>query len=62
VVPRRRRHQKTSEPSAVAILAAADVRELLVTQNVAAKVDVERAAFFAARIQSADVLVQKTGA
>jgi hypothetical protein len=46
----------------VAILAAADVRELLMMHNVAAMADVERAAFFAARSQRADVTMQTTGA
>jgi hypothetical protein len=47
--------------SVVPILAAADVRELLIN-DVAAMVDVERAAFFAARGQRADVTIQTTGA
>lgn len=62
MVPLRRRHEKTSEPFVVAILAAADVRELLMMHDVAAMVDVERAAFFAARSQGADVSVHDTGA
>jgi len=44
-----RRREQIGEPSAVAILAAAGVSELLVMHNVAAMVDIERAAFFAAR-------------
>jgi hypothetical protein len=62
VVPLRRRREETSEASVVAILAAADVRELLVMRDVAAMVDVERAAFFDARSQRADVSMQTTGA
>ena len=36
--------------------------KLLMMHNVAAMVDIERAAFFAARCQRADVSVQRTGA
>ena len=57
-----RRREQIGEPSAVAILAAAGVSELLVMHNVAAMVDIERAAFFAARSPGADVSVQTTGA
>ena len=61
-VPLRRRYKHTGERSLVAILAAADVSELLVMHNVAAMGDTERAAFFAARCGCADVSVQDTGA
>jgi hypothetical protein len=61
-VPLHRRHDEIGEPSTVAIVAAADVRELLFTQDVAAMVDVERAAFFAARYGHADMWEQTTGA
>jgi hypothetical protein len=37
------------------------VSELLVTHNLAAIVDIERAAFFAARGQRADVPMQTSG-
>jgi hypothetical protein len=43
----------------IAILAAAGVRELLVMHNVAAMVETERAAFFAARCRCADVSVSQ---
>jgi hypothetical protein len=43
-------------------LAAACASELRVIHNVAATMDTERAAFFAARSQRADVSVQRTGA
>jgi hypothetical protein len=46
----------------VAIFAAAGVSELLMMHNIAALADIERAAFFAARSQGADVSVQRTGA
>ena len=49
-------------PSLAAILAASGANELLVMQNVAVMVDIERAAFFAARSPGADVSVQTTGA
>jgi hypothetical protein len=62
VVPLRQRHEEISKPSVVAILAAAGVSELLVMHNLAVMVDTERAAFFAARCQSADVSEQATGA
>jgi hypothetical protein len=43
-------------------LLAASADELLVMHCVAALADIERAAFFAARSQHADVSVQTTGA
>jgi len=44
------------------LLLAASADELLVMHYVAAMADIERAAFFAARSQRADVSVQRTGA
>jgi hypothetical protein len=46
----------------VAIVAAASIIELLVMHNVVAIADIERAAFFAARSQRADLSVERTGA
>jgi hypothetical protein len=51
VFPLRRRHERSANSSTVAILAATDVRELFTMHKVAAKDDVERAAFFAASRQ-----------
>jgi hypothetical protein len=61
-VPLRRRCEQISGPSLVAVLAATGIGELLVTHDVAAMADIGRAAFFAARAQSADVSVPRTGA
>jgi len=62
VVPLHRRHDESGETSTVAVVAAVGLGELLMMQNVAAMVDIERAAFFAARSQGADVSAQRTGA
>jgi hypothetical protein len=62
VVPLRRRDEETGEPSVVTILAVVAVSELLLVQSLATMVDRERAAFYAARSQRADVSVQQTGA
>ena len=53
---------ESASPSLVAILAVAGRNEVLVMHNVVAMVDIERAAFFAARSPGADVSVQTTGA
>jgi hypothetical protein len=52
---------KIGEPSLVAILAAAGVRELLVMRDVATIAHVERAAFFAARSQRAMCRCRRLG-
>ena len=62
MVPLRRQHEEIGESSSAAIVAAAGVSELLVMHSLAVMVDTERAAFFAARCQCADVSVQGTGA
>jgi hypothetical protein len=49
-------------PTLVAIVATAGTSELLVMHNVVAMADLERAAFFAARSQGADLSAQRTGA
>jgi hypothetical protein len=46
----------------VAIVATTAISELLMIHNVVAIADVERAAFFAARRQRADVTIQTVGA
>ena len=46
----------------IALLAVAGASELLVMHNLAAIVETERAAFFAARSQGADMSAQRTGA
>ena len=62
VVPLRQRGKRHARPPLVAILAAAGASELPVMHDVAAMVDIERAAFFAARSLRADVSVQTIGA
>ena len=62
MVPLHRRHDEIGNTSTVAVVAALGLSELLMMQNVAALVDIERAAFFAARSQGADMSVQRTGA
>jgi hypothetical protein len=49
VFPLSRRREWIDEASLAPILAAAGMSELLVMHSVAAMVDIERAAFFAAR-------------
>ena len=50
------------EPLVIGLLIAARERELLVMHDLAAMADTERAAFFAARSQGADMSAQRTGA
>jgi len=52
----------STPPSLGAILAASGANELLVMHNVAAMVDIERAAFFAARSCCAEMSQRRTGA
>ena len=54
--------REIGEPSWSRLLIAARGRELLVMHNLAAMAYTERAAFFAARSQGADLSVQRTGA
>jgi hypothetical protein len=51
-----------AKPTLVAIVATAAISEMLTIHNVVAMAEIERAAFFAARRQSADLSVQRTGA
>src|SRR5262245_28459187 len=60
--PLPRRTERLRAPTLVAIVATAASSELLMIQNVVAMVDIERAAFFAARSQGADLSAQRTGA
>ena len=62
MVPLRRRHEEMGEPLVIGLLIAARERELLVMHDLAAMADTERAAFFAARSQGADMSAQRTGA
>lgn len=61
-VPLRQPRERLRRPSVLVILATARVSELSMTHKVGALVVVERAAFFAARSQRADVSMQGTGA
>jgi hypothetical protein len=62
VVPLRRRHEEIGKPLVIGLLIAARGHELLVMHNVAAMADTERAAFFAARSQGANMSAQRIGA
>ena len=61
-VPLRHRRERPGEPSMVRCSLSLSANEALMMHNLAAMVDIERAAFFAARHYSADVSVKWTGA